>query len=109
MFLIKRFTQLKIKRERYKKDLIYRIFQCLARYFLLLGRPGVGYIMNAGYTLFKSEIANSRILRLNALFFLYFTDVGRHSAPCELAANGHYTHIPHCHSWMPLGNQTLHQ
>ena len=26
------------------------------RYFLLLGRPGAGYITNVNYTLFKSEI-----------------------------------------------------
>ena len=34
---------------------VYRIFWCITLYFLLLERPGAGYITNAGYTLLKSE------------------------------------------------------
>ena len=35
----------------------YRIFQFITRYFLPHGRPGAGYVTNAGYTLLKFEIA----------------------------------------------------
>ena len=46
----------------------YRIFWCIARYYLLFGRPGAGYIKNAGYTLLKSEIATGYFFKIMVLF-----------------------------------------
>ena len=40
---------------RFFSELHYSIFRCITRYFLLLGRPGAGYITNVGYTLLKSD------------------------------------------------------
>ena len=63
----------------------YLIFRCITRHCLLLGRPGVGYITNAGYTLFKFEIAKGHffIIMVKCLlisrliwFFFYFTALG---------------------------------
>ena len=63
----------------------YRIFLCITSYFLLLGKPGVGYVSNAGYTLLKNTffIIMVKFLMLyitSKCVFLYLTDGGRHSA-----------------------------
>ena len=43
-----------------KKYILY--FSVYSQLFLLLGRPGAGYITNASYTLLKSEIARGHFL-----------------------------------------------
>ena len=46
----------------HRLSLLYRIFRCITRCFLLLRRPGAGYIINVGYTLLKSKFSYNYIL-----------------------------------------------